>query len=355
MTINQQLISNFPKNINKTGTIFSSLVASTSKNGTLEQVLQELKDYMDEWTATSDIYEQEDTMLEKTASFFSYLEQFTDETEDSFKNRISAIFTRNGSTIWGTPYNIKEVFSQYFPSGTVYIAENTNDISDNLIADGDVESETSENWTFTDCEINQDARFSGSYGFYLSSSSSTMSQTVNINCTDSTTYFLHFMLNGDIYVKISNGSQWWDNENKVWSDTECTTSISTNDWTCESLYFRTDGETENVVVEFIGVEDTETYIDYIRLFEKKPYPSFTVLVLFNGSNSGNQLALAEGDEDTDTPIPDDYENKGYFDNVYMTGASAGFASDIYTDLLDYVRGQGVKAYIDIITREYIEE
>ena len=36
----------------------------------------------------------------------------------------------------------------------------------------------------------------------------------------------------------------------------------------------------------------------------------------------------------------------------MSGVPVGFAMDIYEELLDYLRSQGVKAYLEIVVKDY---
>ena len=63
---------------------------------------------------------------------------------------------------------------------------------------------------------------------------------------------------------------------------------------------------------------------------------------------------------TSTPAPpgDDepatqtkYKNYGYYDQAHITGIKTGFSQDIYEDLLNYVKADGVKAYIEIINKD----
>ena len=49
-----------------------------------------------------------------------------------------------------------------------------------------------------------------------------------------------------------------------------------------------------------------------------------------------------------------FGNYGYYDKSYLSGVPIGFASDIYEDLLDYLRAQGVKAYLEIVIKDYSE-
>ena len=101
-----------------------------------------------------------------------------------------------------------------------------------------------------------------------------------------------------------------------------------------------------------------TYADYFRLFEKRPFGSFTVIAYFEGNTSVGVFGLAAGDGDPNietesaTPPQPRYGNYGYYDKSFLSGIPIGFANDIYEDLLDYLRAQGVKAYLDIVIKDY---
>ena len=95
MTLNEQLSGNFPKTLDRSSREFSALVTNSKGTGALQSSIQNLLDYMKSWCATPDIYEQTGTMFRKTLAFFSFLEPFPDETEQSIKNRFGAVFVRN--------------------------------------------------------------------------------------------------------------------------------------------------------------------------------------------------------------------------------------------------------------------
>lgn len=364
MDLLNQMRATFPKTIDKSKPIFSALVANSDGTGAMQKQVADLLKYMKEWTSTPDIYEQTGDMLTKTATFFSFLERFADETEESFKARISAIFVRNHDNKWGTPYDVKSVFRQYFPHAVIYLIENTNKIDavepglGNLFLDGDIDTDTPTDWNLTNCAATQDARFSKTYGIELNQSGAILSQTVDID--DESAYFLHFFLKGKVNVQIKdNANKYWNNTTKTWSDTVVDNVFELNDWDNISLYFITREQASSVTVYFKYV-DMLTYIDYFRLFKKQPYSSFTVIAHFDGSTAVGAFGLAAGDADpniettSETPPQPRYGNYGYYDKSFLSGVPAGLAQDVYEDLLDYLRSQGVKAYLDIVIRDYSE-
>lgn len=362
MDLLAQLRGEFPKTIDKSKRIFSSLIANSNNDAAIQQQLVYLFKYMKEWTSTPDIYEQTGDMLTKTVSFFSFLERFTDETEKSLKHRFEAIFVRNHDQKWGTPYDVKNVFKQYFSHATIYLVENTNKIDatepglGNLFEDGDIETETPSGWTLTNCSATADARFSKSYGIEMNQAGGVLSQSVNINA--SSTYFLHFFLKGKITVQIvDNTGKYWDNQEKEWVNSATDSIFTAENWDNQSLFFITRSGVTSVTISFKYV-DTVTYIDYFRLFAKQPYGSFTVIAHFEGDTAAGAFGLAGGNADpnieTESPTPPQprYSNYGYYDKSFLSGVPIGFAKDLYEELLDYLRSQGVKAYLDIVVMDY---
>lgn len=361
MELVNQIRGNFPKTIDKSKPIFSALIANDNGDASIQKQLQNMLDYMKEWTSTPDVYEQSGLMLEKTISFFSYLQAFADETETSLKNRFKAIFVRNHDTRWGTPFDVKNVFRQYFPHAEIYLVENVNKIDStepelaNLFEDGDISTATPDAWTLVNCSATKDARFSKSYGIEMDQADGVLSQTVNIS--SSSTYFLHFFLKGKINVVIeSDNNKFWNNTTKTWAVTKVSNTFELEDWDNISLFFIIGSLDSSVTISFEYV-DTLTYIDYFRLFKKQPYGSFTVIAHFEGDSAVGAFGLAAGDDDPnietveETPPQPRYGNYGYYDKSYLSGVPIGFATDIYEDLLNYLRAQGIRAFLDIVVKD----
>ena len=366
MDLLEQLRGNFPKTIDKSKPVFSSLIANNNGTAAIQKQLEDLFAYMKEWISTPNVYEQTGVMLDKTTRFFSFLERFADETDTSFKNRFAAIFIRNHDTRWGTAFDVKSVFRQYFPHATVYLVENTNKIDDttpglaNLFLDGDISTDTPTDWTLVNCIASTSARFSKEYGILLNQAGGILSQSVNVN--GSSPYFLHFFLKGSVNVQIKdNHNKYWDYSTKTWKDTIVNNNFeSVEDWSNQSLYFITSNNASSVTVSF-NYNNQITYIDYFRLFAKQPYSSFTIVAHFEGNTAVGAFGLAAGDDDPNisteesTPPQPRYGNYGYYNKSYLSGVPIGFANDIYEDLLDYLRAQGVKAYLEIVIRDYTGE
>ena len=362
MSISTNLLNNFPSSINKTAEFFSSLIANSKGTGVVESVLKDLNSFMKDWYSTPSLYEQTGEQFERTLSFFSYLTRFTDETDKSIKNRVAALFIRNHDTSWGSKYNIQKIFEQYFPSGTIYVVENSYPVEDSIIQEGDFVSHEVTKWNLVNAEIVERARFSKSYGVSLANGSSEISQTINVDNAKDSSYFLHFFCLGKCYVEITdNNGRYWNSARNYWQENKSDTIFESSDWENFSVWFTNfseglsravDNSITSVTITIKGSDSGECFIDYVRVFEKQPYPSFTLIAHFTNSNSFGSLALFPGNDDpVEGETNTSYDNAGYYNQVYMSGISAGFAQDLYQDLLDYVRASGVKANIEIVSKD----
>ena len=346
MNVGEQLKNNFPLSISRNGSVFSSLVANENHNAVIESELNALLDYMTEWKNTKDLYSSSDKIMTYITDFFSYLSQFTDESEESFLNRVKAIFYRGGDSHWGSIYNILRTFHSYFGTDTIYIAENTDEKSENLITDSDFDESGLENWTFENAELSKEARFIKSNGVVLKGETSNITQTIEVE--EGKTYCLHVFHKGNVtlYVKAGSGRK-WDSETEQYIYTDPEKTFEGTEWKDSFIWFI--AEYNTVTVKIFGAGTGETWIDYPRLFLKKKQPSFTLYVQFTGDSSKNALALAEGKDDPLETI--NYDNAGYYDKSYLTGANSGYAIDLYQELLDYVKSIGVAAYMEIVNRD----
>lgn len=408
MDIGEQLRGNFPNTIRKDKPLFSAMVSNPDKTGAIESVLNDVKKFGEEYSRNPDLYKQTGELLDKSISFLSFMERFTDESDDALKLRFGAIFKRNGDEIWGNPYDVKNVFKEYFPSATVYIVENVNDIDNNLLQNGDFQETTF--WDYSDDSVrSKEARFSKTYGLNLIDDNSWAKQSITLeNREESYTvketdtystiaklyygnpdigdyiagysdnpeiltegdvvkiparnvYFLHFFLYGSCGVKIKDvtNNRYWNSITESWEETETITHFESSEdkWDPKSLWIINDYIIEEIEITFIGKDGG--YLDYARLFNKYEYPTFSVIAHFEGKSDDSALALGTGRED-EGPIenysdgstnPPKYGNFGYFDGSFISGVASGFAQDIYEDLLEYVRADGVKAYIETINRD----
>lgn len=347
MVVKEQLRNIFPKTINKSGKVFSSLVANDKGDASIEKELTSLLNYMDSWKNISNIYESSGTALQYMTNFFTYLEQFKDEKESVFLDRIAAIFVRNHDVVWGTPSNVIHTFRQYFKTDKIYLVENTADKSENLITN--FQFDDLDGWIVNDVskvELSPEARFVKSNGVKLKKGGS-ISVELEAKKLNSWNYF-HIFYQGKINISATNCIDYkWDYITEQNKSVPINQDFESLEWDDASVPIYTNHDTFTITIK--ALED-DVYLDYARLFQKKKNPSFTLLVQFTGDSSKNALALSPGEADPSEEIGD-YNVAGYYDQDFLTGANSGYAIDLYKELLTYVKAVGVKAYLEIVNRD----
>lgn len=393
-TIGDFIRSVFPTLVNKSGKTFRALLADGEGGGTVEKIFSELDETRKSWTGVKSIYDMRGEMFGKTMNVFSVLTMLPTDTEETYLNRLKLLFYRNGHTLWGTRFDILDIFKTLTGSEHIYLVNNTD--KDNLIRNGEFERQA--DWTLEDCGYEREARFEETTGI-LFNASGFLSQEVNLN-TD-TTYFLHFFVKGNIRVKITdnNGRYWNPNGGEVgtWTMVEKYVSFGSEDWKDKSLFFITDSNVSSVTVTFAYEQGYYAFLDYVRLNEKTGASTFSLIMVFEGEFNDKATAhfapgeadpiiaindfkkygyYAAGEEDAsgdavgassfndetkafspDSPNGDedyksvDYSKASYFDNTFIFGASGNSAQTIYQELLDIVQASGITGTVEVLTRE----
>jgi hypothetical protein len=333
-TVGDFLRSAFSTMVNKNGKVFKALVANPEKTGTVEQIFNGIEEARDEWCNNSDFYNQYGEMLEKTLSFFSLLERLFGESDDSIKCRNELLFYRSGDTIWGDYWNILKIFKQYFRTEYVYIVNNTNPIQENLLLDGDFEKQDG-SWELDGCSYEAEARFSEQTGIKFQDQG-TCQQAVNAN--QNAEYFLHFFLQGKIAVNIkdNNGRYWDSNAGELggWVTGEKLNIFTAATWNTKSIYFLTDETVSSVNICFTGLHGEYAYLDYIRLFLKKNYSTFTLIAIFGGIYTDETMSMAPG---TDDPVVHHLYNDAF--GHYSAGKDDGDPID--NNNLSFIESAGL--------------
>jgi hypothetical protein len=337
-------------------------------------------------------------MLEKTLSYFSVLERLFEESDASYKDRNALIFYRNGDALWGDKWDVLNIFKTYFGTNQVFIVNDTNSIEENLLPDGDFEEKNA--WILEDCAYDSSAKFSERTGVYFNSPG-VCRQTVSVD--GGSTYFIHFFLSGNIGVQIKdNNNRYYDaarGEFGEWVSHPAVNDFSTSDWDAKRVFFLTDSLAESVTISFIGKTEGIALLDYVRLFKKGNWPSFTIIANFTGIYTAKTLAMAPGKDDTKwnysifghfsdgwnddsdplnpdngdvkptndmyldeaTPLApgegdDDgvnvnYDIMSYIEQANLLGIDTVRQESVYTELLEIVRAGGITPYIEILIRD----
>ena len=299
----------FSSIVNKDGTIFKALLADKENNdGTIEKIFYDLEETRKAWTDVHSIYDMRGEMFEKMMKLTSVLTVLTSDTEETYLNRLKLLFYRNRHTLWGTRYDILDIFKILTNNENVYLVNNTGE--ENLIENGNFERNT--NWILEDCNYEREAKFVESTGI-LFNASGFLSQNVSVK-TD-TTYFLHFFLKGGIRVKITdNSGRFWNpNGGEVgsWSNIEHYVSFFSEEWKDKSLFFITDSTMQRVTVTFAYESGKTAFLDFVRLNEKTGASTFSLIMVFEGNVNDETARFAPGNAD---PIiaPSDYDDFGFY-------------------------------------------
>jgi hypothetical protein len=296
-TVGDFLRSAFSSLVNKDGKIFKALIANPEEKGAIERIFKDLEETREAWINNPDFYNQDGELLEKTLSFFSFLTRMYDENNASLKRRNELLFYRSGDTLWGDVWNIRKIFQKYFNTEFVYIVNNTNPINENILLDGDFEIQDN-SWSLDGCAYDADARFSERTGVKFQDQG-TCQQSVTVN--PNSTYFLHWFLEGKIAVQIKdNNNRYWNPQGGEFGDwviNEISIPYSTVKWDAKSVFFLTDNTVTGVTVIFRGLHNESAYLDYVRLYLKEAYSTFTLIALFGEIYTDETLGFAPGKDD----------------------------------------------------------
>lgn len=343
-----ELLKNLPGGLNLTDPTIEAIVSDDAGDGALANEFDDLIEYVDSYTQNDDVDNHVGEMLDKTVDFFIGMERYFEESDTALVNRFKAITARAGDLVFGTPWNIKHVFEKYFPTATIYVIENTGASAANMMLDSDFEGETG--WSLDGCTLDSGARFSKAKGLLLPGAG-TCQQNIAVTAG---TFSLHFFLKGSCIVKITDDAgMYWNSSTMTWQLAEHGNAFTAKDWADQQMFI-IKKSVSSLKVKLCGVSGSTGYVDHGSFVEKYTYGTFTVVVNFSGEVVGDVMHLAGGTTDPDPLKVPDYSKAGYFDQVFFTGVSAGFAKDIYQDILDLIKPFGIKAYLEFAERDYGE-
>lgn len=342
----------FPSMVNKNGKTFSALLTDGKGGGTIEKIFTELEETRKAWTNVHSIYETTGEMFEKTIKLFSIITKLPADTEETYLNRLNLLLYRNGHTLWGTTYDIRNVFETLFGNENVYIVNNTD--TENLLINGSFENKNT-GWNLTACSYETEARFEGVYGILFNKVGGSLMQSVEVK-SDST-YFLHFFLKGAIKLKITdNNGRFWNpggGDIGAWASIEHNMSFTSIDWDNVSVFFATDKTVTSVTIEFSYSAGENSFIDYARLNEKTGTSTFSLISVFKGVvNKNNKTAhFAPGTSDEEFAGNIDYSKASYFDNTFIFGSPGINAKEVYQELLDVIQPGGITGTVEMLTTD----
>lgn len=392
--IRQQFLSDFGGLFDKEGKMFCALVTNKGYNAAFEKALQSLISEATIWVNGTKLYNKDGESIEgvqtgeqlmlsnKALSFITYYQ----EGEEVLRRKLRAIFYRTGDSVWGCVKNIENVFRDYFDSSAIWVIEDTveydSESSGHIVENGDFL--LMDGWTSDNAIADSKSRFSGAFGAKLGSDDSKGSVEQSVTLQANKVYALHFMARAEgIGATVSK-------------DGTVIGSVATNNgnlWRPYKVLFEA-VEAGEYTITFEG----RGAVDYVRVFEKPCYPTFTVLVQQGAKDAATNKAVVTADSeegghfvnysrdkeevrkhynDNDNSVIEYFETniegdnwqqnasdyhyyKGKKDNgeednsdkgaSYFVDNGGSFEKQAYTDLLDCVRPCGVQGFIEFVHR-----
>lgn len=344
----------FSPMVDRTDEVFKALFTDGEGSGTIEKIFSELEEERKLWEETgSDIYRQSGEQLGKTIELFLLLKKLPNDTDEMVRSWISVLFYRNGDTVWGNRQNILGLFKTFFDTENVFIVNNTEPFTDNLLTDGDFE-EAVNGWNVTGgVSYDNNARFEGETGIQLVSEGD-VSQTVE-KIKANSVYFIHFFVKGKIKVNITdnNGRSWNSDSTEFgeWVQSEYWKSFSSKEWNNMDFYIRTDDTVDSIKVSF-AYDGVESMLDYVRLNGKTRTSTFSVIVKSGASATDETSNLAPGQSDSVQGV--DYKIMSYYDKNYILGSPGTSLYNTGLKILEIVKPAGIQAYLEILADDKIQ-
>lgn len=338
--------------INKNDPVIQAVLSGFDGKGASANEIAELIVFIDYYTKTDDVKNHVGDSLEMIVRQFSILRRQLMEPDNVLLRRMLALTYRKGDVIWGNALDIEHVFETYVANIKAFVCENTD--ADSLLIDGDFEEE--DTWGIDGgASFEYDARFSGKRGLYFpGSGDSSCSQ--NVTNLEDGVHTLHFFLKGDCGVIIKNNAgKFWNGDERIleWTYETTINRFKSDEWSDVFCFIVPEGGATQLYIRFVNSEGEAANIDYARLFLKPLYPSYTVVVQYEGYTATDKtMHLGLNGED---PVPDvDYEKESYFDHTYITGRQGAHRSEVFVALLDIVRPRGIRAFVEFVEKIQVD-
>jgi hypothetical protein len=381
----EHLLSYLPTALNPSDLLIQALFSNQNGLGALANECEATKRFIDYHSQSTTIQEHGSSTLNSLAQLFTTLKRYTNESDDAYRTRMTAVMIRNKSHVWGTKWDISHFIAHYLFHSTpislfhsavdkrqgmqdmenlCFILENTDHPDNNLLPADDFEESQSELWTLHDnARIKEDINrvFIGLQALFIEPEirdTETLEALAEQSITLSAgVYTIHYFVRGPGELVILNSSGQYYNanydvlawQNKPFSNFVPYTPAQTHKQWSDRYFFIKLPSDDTITIRFVnnsdkvclvegamrlstGNEDpsvaitryeNESYfgytfpitnfvtkqynkytavIDHVQLFNKLPYPSYTVLLYYEDYQSlvtENVIRLAAGDEDMD--------------------------------------------------------
>ena len=343
-----KLIEYTATGINKEDETYKAIFSDDEGNGAGAIELDKAVVFTNYYTRTDNVRNHKGYTLDMIVKEFTGLNRRVMESDTIYLRRFLAITERKKDETWGTKWNIKHVFEQFFAGIKAWVAENTDELS--ILENGDFE-DIDNAWTLEGgAEINYSARFSGKRGLYFNRVAGSASQKISL---ERGVYTFHFFLQGKVGVEISNlKGEYWDAKILEWVIGEgVINEFEKLEWDdCEMFVKIPQEEGDAITIKFISAEENVVLIDYVRFFHKLRYPAYTVIIQYDGyAIADKTLHLGKGKIDPD-PLITWYPRESYFDNSYIVGRVGAYRKEVYDALLEIIRPLGIRAFIETVEK-----
>lgn len=381
------LNARMPQYLNKTSPEYQAIFGRTTYTpndpitessdyncGAVANELEYLRGYVGRLVDSLDVSKAEGLYLEKIIYFMLFLERIVGEEDETLRDRFYAMVRRQGNLRWCTTWSIRDVFSYFFSSESIYVLENY--IETSLASNGDFELGSGN--TFTDWSAGEsgasviveetsdvfDKARACRFNIDASNSAADVAQTISGLTAGSYRVSLFYTDDGlcpdaDVaYVELqrSGDSYYYDFVNDTWvasssADTKKYLAKSSA-WTYGATYFSLT-DTRDVTAAIHNQDKTSgtaysLIIDHFALGEWRDYPSVKVLIVTQGTAGGYASLFPAGAD----PLGggEDYVNASFFDQDYVQGAGGFYTEAAYEDILARVKEAGSKSEVEFVER-----
>jgi hypothetical protein len=348
----QNLLDFLASGINRDDPVIQALFSDREGAGAIANEIEELLSFIDYYTRTDDVRSHRAVPLEMITRQFVNMRRQLQEADSRLIRRMLSLTCRKGDTIWGNTQNMRHVFETYFEGIHAYISENTNDIADNRLADGEFEEGL---WQLSgNAALTAESRFSGQRGLYFNGAAASAQQQIADIAAG--LYTFHFFLRGSCGVQICANGQYWDGTAQPnryvlqWKDTPTIIPFVSTEWNDVYCFIRADTDLINpLTITFMALPGEQASIDYARLFLKPANPSYTITIQFEGfSLSGKTLHLGAGAPDPVSGV--NYRRASYYDHSFLIGRLGAYREEVYKTVLDTVRPRGIQAFVEFVEK-----
>ena len=353
------LIDYTASGINTEDETYKVIFSDDEGDGAAAKELDQVLEFINYYTKTDNVRNHKGYTLDMIVKEFTGFRRMLHEPDSVYLRRFLAITERKKDEVWGTKWNIQHVFEAYFNWVKIYVSECTDDITKNLLADGDFEDDDGGWEPGGQAGYAGEARFSGKRGLRIYGNTGTCAQ--EISGLRGGVYTFHFFMEGKCGVRIkdSEGRYWnatAEPNNYVlkWQQDEFINKFESAAWQ-DVFCFLVLPETADISIEFAALENEKCYIDYARLFEKPLNPSYTVIVQYEGfqETTDKALHLGRGREDPVDGV--DYFRESYFDRHYITSRRGSRRRDVFNSLLEIIRPLGIQPFLEFVEKECEED